>query len=82
MEKFQCIIILIFADENRCPNGWFTAGEHCIQLQFVANGIAQSSIECKRLGAQLVNVVDEDGEPLIQLLDDLSSILEVNFFIF
>ncbi|CAK5117910.1 unnamed protein product [Meloidogyne enterolobii] len=38
--------------------------------------MSQSSIECKRLGAELVNVVDEDGEPSLQLLDDLSSILE------
>uniref|UniRef100_A0A915NV97 Uncharacterized protein n=1 Tax=Meloidogyne floridensis TaxID=298350 RepID=A0A915NV97_9BILA len=63
-------------DENLCPQGWLSGGEQCIQLQFVSSGISQSSTECKRLGAELVNVVDEDGEPSLQLLDDLSSILE------
>uniref|UniRef100_A0A183CI34 Ig-like domain-containing protein n=1 Tax=Globodera pallida TaxID=36090 RepID=A0A183CI34_GLOPA len=66
----------IILDQSQCPRGWSTAGDQCVQLQFVPTRREQVDERCESLGAQLADVADGEGEANREMLQDLSDLLE------
>uniref|UniRef100_A0A914HWL4 Ig-like domain-containing protein n=1 Tax=Globodera rostochiensis TaxID=31243 RepID=A0A914HWL4_GLORO len=66
----------IILDQSQCPQDWSTAGDQCVQLQFVPTRREQVDEKCESLGAQLADVADGEGEANREMLQDLSDLLE------
>lgn len=66
------------SDQNSCPQSWSPAGDQCVQLQFGPLGRGEAEMECRQMGAQLVDVVDGEGELDTALVGEVAELLEVS----